>query len=530
MAEEVALAATALAGTVESDEAKAAFLTALARKGETGAEVAAFATAFRAKAIDPGVGAWAAEAIDVVGTGGDHAGGFNISSLVVLVLASAGVKVMKHGNRGITSKCGSADLLAALGVNLEADPAQQQRALAELGFAFFFAPAYHPAFRHIMPVRKALAARGQRTVFNVLGPLLNPGRPAHVLAGVYDPSWVPRLAGALELLGTGAGLVAHGVIDTERGIDELTTATVNRVQGVGRLRAVSGEWRAGTFGLTPSSVCRAAGRRPHGQSRPGRSPPGRQGPGRARGHDRPKRRGGAVDLRPDCAAGRRDRARPRTPARGRRPPKDRRHPGILPVSAARQYFGTDGVRGVYGGPVINEQFAARLGVAAAPMGEKGGSGSVVIGRDTRFSGGALAEALAKGLRAGGLRPTRLGILPTPALAHAAVQTTGAALGAVITASHNPASDNGIKFFRPGGRKLSDEEEARIEALLPDEAPATPRSAVSFADSSDAVDTYISTTRALLPLNALAGWRVVLDTANGATSRTSPRFPQRSARR
>ncbi len=192
------------------------------------------------------------------------------------------------------------------------------------------------------------------------------------------------------------------------------------------------------------------------------------------------------------------------------------------MSAARKYFGTDGVRGVYGGPVINEEFAARLGVAAARWAiEKGGSGSAVIGRDTRFSGDSLAEALAKGLSAGGLRPTRLGILPTPALARA-VQTTGAALGVVVTASHNPASDNGIKFFRPGGRKLSDADEARLEALLPDEAPASVRSAVSFADSSDAVDNYISTTRALLPLNALAGWRVVLDTANGAAFRTSPK--------
>jgi anthranilate phosphoribosyltransferase len=251
-AEAVALAAAALAGTEEADEAKGAFLTALARKGETMEEVAAFASAFRGRAVDPGVGAWASRAIDIVGTGGDHAGGFNISSLVVLVLASAGVTVMKHGNRGITSKCGSADLLAGLGVDLAAPPEKQRAALDELGFAFFFAPAYHPAFKHIAPVRRVLAARGQRTVFNVLGPLLNPGRPAHVLAGVYDNSWVPRLAGALELLGAEAGIVAHGVIGPERGIDELTTATVNRVQGVGRLRAVSGEWSAGTFGMAPS--------------------------------------------------------------------------------------------------------------------------------------------------------------------------------------------------------------------------------------------------------------------------------------
>ncbi len=252
-------AAAALAGTEENDETKAAFLAALAAKGESVAEVAAFAAAFRRRAVNPGLEAWAPEAIDVVGTGGDHAGGFNISSLVVLVLASAGVKVMKHGNRGITSKCGSADLLAALGCNLEAPPETMRRALQELGFVFLFAPAYHPAFKHIAPVRKALAARGQRTVFNILGPLINPGRPAHVLLGSFSAAWVPKLAGALEALGAQAGLAAHGTIDAGRGIDELTSATVNRVQGFGRLRDVSGDWTPERFGVARAPFADLAG-------------------------------------------------------------------------------------------------------------------------------------------------------------------------------------------------------------------------------------------------------------------------------
>lgn len=255
----VETAAAALAGTEENDEAKAAFLSALAGKGESVAEVAAFAAAFRRRAVNPGLEAWAPEAIDIVGTGGDHAGGFNISSLVVLVLASAGVKVMKHGNRGITSKCGSADLLAALGCNLEAPPETMRRALQELGFVFLFAPAYHPAFKHIAPVRKALAARGQRTVFNILGPLINPGRPAHVLLGSFSAAWVPKLAGALEALGTGAGLAAHGVIGPDRGIDELTSATVNRVQGFGRLRDIAGEWTPEQFGVRRAAFADLAG-------------------------------------------------------------------------------------------------------------------------------------------------------------------------------------------------------------------------------------------------------------------------------
>ncbi|HYC70636.1 MAG TPA: anthranilate phosphoribosyltransferase [Opitutaceae bacterium] len=256
---EVAEAAAALASEPVPDEAKAAFLGALARKGETAGELAAFAAYFRTQALDPAVGPWAGRAIDVVGTGGDHAGGFNISSLVTLVLAAGGVVVMKHGNRGITSKCGSADLLAALGVDLEAPPAKLRRALDELGYCFFFAPAHHPAFRRIAPVRKALAAQGQRTVFNVLGPLINPGRPARTLLGVSAAPLVEKLAHALDALGTESALVVHGALGPDRGIDELTTATENRVRGAGRLRDFSATWRAGDFGLAHSPFAELQG-------------------------------------------------------------------------------------------------------------------------------------------------------------------------------------------------------------------------------------------------------------------------------
>lgn len=249
---EVDLAAAALAEEGVPEAEKVDFLAALSSKGETAAEVAAFARNFRARAIDPGVAAWAGGAIDIVGTGGDHAGGFNISSMVVLVLASAGVPVMKHGNRGITSKCGSADLLSALGVKLDASPETLRLALDELGYVFFFAPGYHPAFKHIAPVRRTLAARGQRSVFNILGPLLNPGRPAHILLGVFSEPWVSKLADVLDLLGTKAGLAVHGVLGEGNGIDELTTATNNRVRGVGRLRSIDGWWQAEELGFTRS--------------------------------------------------------------------------------------------------------------------------------------------------------------------------------------------------------------------------------------------------------------------------------------
>jgi len=252
-AADIAVAAAALESESVANESKASFLLALADKGESATEIAAFATEFRKRALDPGVSEFASDAIDIVGTGGDHSGGFNISSMVVLVLASAGVKVMKHGNRGITSACGSADLLAGLGVQLDASPEKIRAAMAELGYCFFFAPAYHPAFKHIVPVRKALAAKGRRTVFNILGPTINPGRPAHVLLGVFAEQWVERMAEVLELLGTKAGLVAHGVIDKGRGIDEITTASDNRVRGVGGLAEIDTRWSALDFGLPPAN-------------------------------------------------------------------------------------------------------------------------------------------------------------------------------------------------------------------------------------------------------------------------------------
>lgn len=248
-ADEAGSAAAALASDGPPDEAKADFLSALAAKGETVPEIVSFARAFRALANDPGMAAWSEKAVDIVGTGGDHSGGFNISSLVTLVLACAGVPVMKHGNRGITSKCGSADLFAGLGVDLDAPADRLREALGSLGYVFFFAPAWHPAFRRIGPARRILAARGERSVFNVLGPLLNPGRPAHVLLGAASPELAAKLALALDALGTRAALAVHGVISPGRGIDELTAATPNLVRGAGRLRSVDETWTPEALGL-----------------------------------------------------------------------------------------------------------------------------------------------------------------------------------------------------------------------------------------------------------------------------------------
>jgi anthranilate phosphoribosyltransferase len=246
---EVKDAAQALASPDVPDAAKAAFLTAFSDKGETPSEIAAFATVFRSLAVNPGLDAWAPRAIDVVGTGGDHLGGFNVSSVVTLVLACAGVPVMKHGNRGITSKCGSADLMAGIGYDIHAPPEKLHRAMQQLGYVFLFAPNYHPAFKHVAAVRKELAAAGRRTVFNFIGPLINPGRPAHALIGTFSERWVAPLAETMEKLETRAGIVVAGVVDPNHAIDELTTATVNRVRGFGRLASVDGHWQGKEFGF-----------------------------------------------------------------------------------------------------------------------------------------------------------------------------------------------------------------------------------------------------------------------------------------
>jgi len=185
---------------------------------------------------------------------------------------------------------------------------------------------------------------------------------------------------------------------------------------------------------------------------------------------------------------------------------------------SRRYFGTDGVRGPYGGPVINEDFAARLGFAAARW--IGQPGRVVVGRDTRASGPALEAAVVRGLRAAGAVPVSLGVVPTPAVARA-VRTEGAVLGVVITASHNPAGDNGIKFFGPGGVKLTDADEAAIEQHLPADVPTASAAGFTAHNVATAAEQYIAAARQLLAPGALRGWRIVLDTANGATCGTTP---------
>jgi anthranilate phosphoribosyltransferase len=225
---EVCQAVEQLADEKVPTAVKADFLAALAKKGETNGEIAAFARALRDKSISPPLDAEtrAHEILDVVGTGGDRLSTFNISTTVAFVAAAAGVLVAKHGNRASTSPIGSADVMEALGIPFDLGPEDAVRSLRRHNFAYFFAPKYHPAFRHIIPARKLCAERGQTTIFNFLGPLLNPARPTAMLVGVPRPDLCEPLAQVLQSLGVRRAMVVCGAVRDEAGalrhLDELS--------------------------------------------------------------------------------------------------------------------------------------------------------------------------------------------------------------------------------------------------------------------------------------------------------------------
>lgn len=203
-----------------SEPMKAGLLIALAMKGEAPSEIAGAAAAMRRRVVP--IPHEEARVVDTCGTGGDGKGTFNISTAAALVAAAAGARVAKHGNRSVSSRSGSADVLAALGVAIDLEPAVAGRALREVGLAFLFAPRLHPAMKEVMPVRKAL---GVRTLFNVLGPLTNPAGARRQVIGVYGLQLVEPVADVLRQLGSEHALVVHG----SDGLDELTTTGPSHV-------------------------------------------------------------------------------------------------------------------------------------------------------------------------------------------------------------------------------------------------------------------------------------------------------------
>ena len=223
-AEEAAGAARALLEPERTDAERADFLRALSRKGETPVEIEAFARVFLEHAVDPGLreADLPGPMLDIVGTGGDRLDLFNVSTTSMFVLAGGGVCVVKHGNRAITSKSGGADVLEALGVKIDLPPERLAEGVKSAGLGFLFAPLYHPAFKMVGPARKLLAEEGVRTIFNLLGPLLNPARPPRQLIGVAEDWLGPIFANQMERLGRKSAWIVHGRTSDDRGMDEVS--------------------------------------------------------------------------------------------------------------------------------------------------------------------------------------------------------------------------------------------------------------------------------------------------------------------
>jgi anthranilate phosphoribosyltransferase len=222
----------------------AAFLTAMRAKGATAPELAGLAKSLRSHAVPVKVDV--DNLVDTCGTGGAAKKTFNISTASALVAAGAGVYVAKHGNRGITSKCGSADVLEELGVKIDASAGVVAECIRQAHIGFMFAPMFHPAMKYVQPIRKSL---GFRTVFNILGPLANPANAAAQVLGVADESMIQTIAEALKLLGIRYAMVVHG-----NGMDEISTAGITKILELKEGQIASKELNPKDLGITPANI------------------------------------------------------------------------------------------------------------------------------------------------------------------------------------------------------------------------------------------------------------------------------------
>lgn len=259
---EIDVAAALLLDANADNGKKADLLRALSAKGETPAEIAGFVQAFLAHAVDPGIGGLdlGGPTLDVCGTGGDKLDLFNVSTTAMFVAAAAGAVVVKHGNRGITSKCGGADVLEALGIRIDLPPDGFRRCLEKAGVGFLFAPNYHPAFKAVVEVRKALAAEGVRSIFNLIGPLLNPARPECQLVGVFNRELAHSFAEILQRLGRDSAWVVHGTTGDGRSVDEVSLMGSTRICKAGAYQDIEDEEvRPRDFGLCHAEVSELQG-------------------------------------------------------------------------------------------------------------------------------------------------------------------------------------------------------------------------------------------------------------------------------
>ena len=240
---EIQVAASLLLDPAASDEKKARLLEALALKGETPDEIAGFVEAFLEQAVNPHLGLITLDGptLDVCGTGGDQLDLFNISTTAMFISAAAGAIVVKHGNRGITSKSGGADVLEALGIRIDLPADEFRNCVEKAGMGFMFAPLYHPAFKAVIGVRKMLAAKGVKTIFNLIGPLLNPARPQCQLIGVLSRELCPAFAEILQRLGRESAWVVHGTTGDGRSVDEVSLMGSTRICKSGSFQDIADE-------------------------------------------------------------------------------------------------------------------------------------------------------------------------------------------------------------------------------------------------------------------------------------------------
>jgi anthranilate phosphoribosyltransferase len=228
---DIDFAVTLLLSDQVDDELKAEFLTVLHDKGESAEEIVGFVQRLMERAVDPMIDPadLPGPMIDVCGTGGDGLDFFNVSTTISFVLAAGGAVVAKHGNRSVTSTCGSADVLEELGVAIDLSPIELKESLQRFGFGFIFARKYHPAFRALADMRKRLARQNRRTVFNLLGPLLNPVRPRRQLVGVFAPYLTTIFAEVLQQLGGESAWVVHGLAEEGQGMDDISISGATTV-------------------------------------------------------------------------------------------------------------------------------------------------------------------------------------------------------------------------------------------------------------------------------------------------------------
>lgn len=246
---DVGIAVAQLVSETTEDELKADFLAALHRRGETAGEIVAFVRRLLERATDPAIGLedLPGPAIDVCGTGGDGLDLFNVSTTIMFILAAGGAVVLKHGNRSVTSRCGSADVLEELGVDILLEPEHFSRCVDQLHVGFLFARKYHPVFRALAATRARLAREKTRTVFNLIGPLLNPAQPRRQLIGVYAPRLTRVFAEVTQQLGHEKTWAVHGFSEDGRGMDDLSGCGPSQVSELS-------DGEVTTFAVTPEGA------------------------------------------------------------------------------------------------------------------------------------------------------------------------------------------------------------------------------------------------------------------------------------